>query len=362
MAIGGVVINFAAKTADAVRDIAKLTRELGDLDGKTDKVGSKLKAGLAAGAAAAGTALVAAGAAALDFAKKAGEDAAQAETLADTLKTLPGITDKMVAANSAWIDSMEIATNVADTDLRTAVSKLALATGDLGTAQDLTTVAVDAAAGSGKNLKSVTDALAKAAQGNTSALERQFPWLDKNKDGTVTLKEAVDGLKGAYKGAAEAAADRKPWERLDTVFGQIQEKLGEKFLPYLDDLAAWLKDKNNQKKLDEWIEDFGTLVETFATLAGWVKQTGDEFGKVFGPLVRAWNSIPKWLQDWIKEGMPIIPFSNNNKMRNVGITSPSNPNTYYGGTTMVTDEQVYRAVSSMMLRGDVRNGRAELVL
>ena len=105
---------------------------------KADGAGGKLKLGLAAGAAAVGSAMVGAGVALVDFAKQAGEDAAQAQTLADTLKPSPasrGHDD----TNAEWIDSMEIATNVADTELREAVSKLTLATGDLTEAQDLTT-------------------------------------------------------------------------------------------------------------------------------------------------------------------------------------------------------------------------------
>jgi hypothetical protein len=363
VAIGGVVINFAARTADAVRDVGKLTRELGDLDGKADGVGGNLKKGLAVGAAAVGTAMLGAGAAMLDFAQAAGEDAAEAENLANTLETIPGITDDMIRKNAEWIDSMQLATNVADTDLRQAVSKLTLATGNLGDAQDLTKIAVDAAAGSGKSLKTVTDAMAKAVAGNTGALQKQFPWLDANKDGTLTLDEAMDGLKGAYKDAATEVAKQKPWETLNTVIGEIQEKLGEKFLPYLQDLATWLKDPKNQKKLDEWIEGFGDFTDVLVDLAGAVSATASEFGKVFAPFKSAWNSLPEWLQNWIKDGMPIIPYSNTNKSRgSVTSTSPSQPRTTTASSLYVTDEQVYRAVNQLILRGDTRNGRAQLAV
>jgi hypothetical protein len=370
VAIGGVVINFAAKTADAVRDIGKLTRELGDLDGKADGVGSKLKKGVAIGAAAVGTAMVGAGAAMLDFAKAAAEDEAQAENLRRTLSKIPGVTEDMIDANSAWIDSMEIATSVADTDLRSAVSKLSLATGDLTRAQALTTVAVDAAAGSGKSLKTVTDALAKAAQGNTAALERQFPWLDKNKDGAVTLDEALQGLKGAYEGAAEAAADRKPWERFSAVMDQLKETIGESLLPYINRFSDWLKDKKNQQALRDFADD---VVDVVDAIAGLVKILWNLIGALKG----AWEWIDsvnkKWqgFLDSINRGIT-WPWEKGGRwpwQGGSGRAAPATAAAYaaygptaYTGQVMLTDEQVYRAVSSMILRGDVRNGRGALVL
>lgn len=290
MAIGGVVINFAARTADAVRDIGKLTTSLDKTDDKAEKAGSTFKKKLAVGVAAVGAALVAAGGAMVDFAKSAAEDAAEAQTLANTLKTIPGVTQKMVDANADWVDSMQIATGVADSDLRRAVSKLALATGDLTRAQKLTAIAADTAAGSGKNLDSITQALAKAVNGNTTALQKNFPWLDKNKDGAVTLDEALQGLEGAYKGAAEAAADRKPWERFKIVMGELGEILGNKMLPYLDRLSSWLKDAKNRRAMEDFASDVAAVVDVVAAAVR----------AVWG-LVNAMKSLWGWIDSVVKK-------------------------------------------------------------
>jgi hypothetical protein len=366
VAIGGVVINFAAKTVDAVRDINKLTRELTGLDRQGTTTGRSLKSNLKIGVAAVGAAMVTAGVAALDFAKAAAEDNAEAENLSRTLRKIPGITQDMIDANSAWIDSMEIATTVADTDLRTAVSKLALATGNLERAQELTTIAVDAAAGSGKSLKTVTDALAKAATGNTSALQRQFPWLDKNKDGAVDLDEALGGLKGAYEGAAKAAAARKPWERFSAVMGQLKEIIGEQLLPYLEDFSAWLADKKNQKRLSEFGEDVGTVVRAVAGLVrivwglvsalqaawGWLdsatKKVDAFYDAVNNMVTWPWEPGGRW--PWQRSGGRAAPAA-------AGATTRTTAAPLY-----VTDEQVYRAVNQLILRGDTRNGRARLAV
>jgi hypothetical protein len=266
VAIGGVVINFKAVTDAAVREIRNLTRSLDDTDKSArdaDKnhstLGKTLKTGLAAGAVAAGAAIVGVGTAMISFAEGAIADNKAAENLSDTLKTIPGITDAMVESNAAWIDSMEIATGVADDDLRAAVSKLALSTGDLSKAQDLAALAADAAAGSGKKYSTVVTALDKAVNGNTSALERQFPWLDKNHDGTVTLTEAVDGLGDAYTGAAEKAQDRDPWERIKTIWGQIKEQLGQWVIPLIEKFGEWFKKPENKKALSDMITKIGDM-------------------------------------------------------------------------------------------------------
>lgn len=266
MAIGGVVINFVAKTVDAVRDVDKLTGALKDVGKKADdagkktgKLSGKLKAGLAASAAIAGTAVVALADFMWEAGKAALEDEQSADKLAETLKNIPGITQKAIDANEDWISSMQLSTHVADTELRTAISKLTLATGDLKTAQELTTLAVDVAAGSGKNLTTVTDALAKAANGNTAALTRMFPWLDKNKDGTVTYAEAVEGLGDAYEGAAEKAADNDPWKKLKIIWDELKESLGTWLLPLVNKFGEWFKDKKNQRAIQDIIDKVGEL-------------------------------------------------------------------------------------------------------
>jgi hypothetical protein len=237
----------------------------------------------------------------------AGEDAAQAETLASTLASIPGITQSMIDANSEWIDSMERATLVSDTQLREAISKLSLATGDLGAAQDLTTIAIDAAAGSGKELSTVTDALAKAVGGNMTSLQKLFPFLvankeqlDTNRDGALSLDEAMKGLSDAYSGTAQAAANKKPWEQLQVVWEQIAEEIGAQLLPYLQQLAAWLTSPENQDAIKEIVDGFVKFTKAVADLTG-------KIAKILGPLGRIVDilmSINNWIQRILDLGNP----------------------------------------------------------
>lgn len=414
MAIGGVVINFVAKTAAAVFDVDQLTKALQDVDRKagkadtsTSSLGRNLKAGLAGAAAAVGTGLLAAGAALVDFGAEALADKKSADNLARTLKTIPGITDEMVTANDAWISSMQLATNISDTDLRNAVQKLALATGDLKTAQDLAALSTDAAAGSGKSYSKVSDAMAKAAAGNTSQLERMFPWLDKNKDGTLTLKEATDGLGKAYGGAAKAAADRSPWERLKTIWGEIKESLGTAVIPAVEEFGEWFKSKKNQKAVQDFIDGIAEAArqmgdELVPAIRDFLKWMGSEaarkdmsdFASDMRDLAGAVASLVSWLAsaygwakkvyDWLKKfddvttgaiwgkfGFPgsgratptgnAVRSANVNPMTRAAGTIAA-PVTTQAVTVIATEEQVYRAVSRLVMRGDARNGRTVMAV
>lgn len=373
--IGSVVVQFLADdkmskvVGNITRQVQNLNNDLDDTDSKSGRFGKAV----AGAALAAGTALAGAGAALITFAKAAAEDAAQAQNLANTLKTIPGVTDKAIAANAAWIDSMELATTVADTDLRVAVSNLALATGDLDQAQQLTTIAVDAAAGSGKNLKSITDALAKAVQGNTSALSRQFPWLDKNKDGTVTLDEALGGLEGAYKGAAKAAADQKPWERFAALMDQLKETIGNALNPQIEKFGKWLGDKKNQEKVTGFAEDIATVVKACAdfvgvliSIVGWFKTAYGWLDSLSKKLDDFYNAVDRFGKKWnpfyqgSRSASPAA-YGSGQYRQAPAARSLSTAAAPAAPPIFVTEEQVARAVGALLLRSQARNGRIVLL-
>jgi hypothetical protein len=286
MAIGGVVIQFKADADQANRETDKLSRKLKDVgdkgrdaDSKLSRLSRGLKIGVAAGATAAAIGIGAAAKSMFDMGREAWEDEQTVRALARTLETIPGITQAMIDKNELWIGRMEVATGVADTDYRNAISKLAVATGDLGRAQELAGLAADVAAGRNMSYAAAAKLMERAAAGNTAALEKQMPWLDANKDGTLTLAEATDGLGKKYKGAAEAAMNNDPWKRLNIIWGNMREALGQWLLPLMDRLAKWFADPKNQQKVAEYTakvaelsREFGTkLVAAIESAYKWIK-------------------------------------------------------------------------------------------
>jgi polyhydroxyalkanoate synthesis regulator phasin len=262
MSATSILVNVGAATSGAVRNLKDVSDELKKVDDSAKKSGGSWKSFgkiATAGVAGVGIAVGAAAAAMVDFAKAAIDDNKEAEKLAGTLEKIPGVTQKMIDKNAEWIDGMELATGISDTKLRDSVGKLAVTTGDLAKAQDLASLAADVAVGRNMSLESVTKLLEKAYSGNTTALKKQMPWLDANKDGTLTYAEAVEGLTGKYKGAAEAASNRDPWEKLKTIWGQLKEQLGQWVIPLIEKFGDWFKKKENQQKIQEFLEKVGEL-------------------------------------------------------------------------------------------------------
>ena len=97
------------------------------------------------------------------------------KAVADTCKKhgITAATEAQVAAVEQYIARTETAAAVSDTELRPAFANLVRATGDVTKAQELMTVALDVAAGTGKDLETVTEALQEAFQGEVGPLQAE---------------------------------------------------------------------------------------------------------------------------------------------------------------------------------------------
>jgi hypothetical protein len=341
---------------------------------------------------------VALGGALISAGKAAMEDKRAADNLANTLGNLKGVTQEQIDATGDWIDSMELATLVSDTDLRAAVGKLALATGNLSDAQNLAKLATDVAAGSGKNYATVTDAMAKAATGNTKQLIRQFPWLVLNKDGTLDLESATKQLGKTYSGAAAKAAANDPWKRLSVIWGMLTEALGEGLLPLLKTMGEWFAKPSNRQRILDIVKALGDFARTAGEKAAkaiekfleWLESPeGKRAMREFKSNLMAIIAVLKMMAHWIgvvlewcyrfarwisanpKAGkvvtgttrLPSIP-------QTASFAAATGPTATTSGTVnaaqfggapqnvIVTEEQIYRAVARLLMRGEARNGRA----
>jgi phage terminase small subunit len=212
------VDNFTKGLDKADKDVATFGDKVGDF-GK--------KAGLAF--AAAGAAAVAyAGKLAIDGVKSAIADAAAQEKLALTLKNVTGATDAQIAATEDYITKTSLAFGVTDDDLRPSLERLARATGDVEKAQKLQTVAIDVAAGSGKSLEAVTNAMAKAAEGNTAALGKLGIGLTSAQLKTMSMDQITAKLASTFENQASTQADtfQGKLNRLTIAFDEGKETVG----------------------------------------------------------------------------------------------------------------------------------------
>jgi hypothetical protein len=105
-----------------------------------------------------------------------------------------------------FIKGLQRQTGVLDDELRPAFQTLLVATGSVTAAQKGLNTALDVAAGTGDDVASVTKAIAKAYAGNTTALAKMVPGIDK----AVLASKDLDAINGElarlFGGQAATAA------------------------------------------------------------------------------------------------------------------------------------------------------------
>ena len=218
-------LSILADVDDLKKNLAKGTDEVQTFGSKIADFGKK--AGIAF--AVAGAAAVAyAGKLAIDGVKSAIADAAAQEKLAITLKNVTGATDAQIKATESYITQTSLAKGVTDDELRPSLERLARATGDVTSAQKLQALALDVAAGTGKSLESVTNALAKAQEGSTTALGKLGVGLSKAELAGMSVEQVFAKLGDTFENQASAKANtfQGQMDRLKIAFDEAKETVG----------------------------------------------------------------------------------------------------------------------------------------
>lgn len=191
------------------------------------------------------------------------EDQKSKVLLTKALEDNLGATNATVNGVEKFISKLQITTSITDDKLRPAFSKLAIATKDTDQAMRLMAVATDVAAGTGKNLDTVVQAMARSLAGSDTALTRLVP----------SIKGADDPLKAleeTFKGAAEAAANTDPYARMEIIFGELQEQIGTALLPILEDFSEWLATPEGQEKIQGIVDGIVDMVTKFGEFVDWL--------------------------------------------------------------------------------------------
>jgi len=138
--------------------------------------------------------------------KGAADDAKAQVQLEKSIRNTSNATSQQINGLRSFIQTTQFSTGVLDDQLRPALNRLVLSTGDVEKSQKLLTLALDVSAGTGKDLESVTTALAKAAGGQYTALQRLGVGLDKSILATKDLDLITGILTNKFSGQAAAAA------------------------------------------------------------------------------------------------------------------------------------------------------------
>ena len=230
-------------------DVDQLKKSLNaannDVENSSSRIGDfGKKAGLAfavAGAAAAAYA----GKLLIDGVKSAIEDEAAQAKLALTLQNVAGATNATVAATEAFILRTSLATGIADNQLRPSLERLVRATGDVTAAQNLQTLAIDVAAGSGKSLEAVSNAIGKAFEGNSLALGKLGIGLSAAELKSMSFNEVTLALSETFAGQATEQAETfaGKMDRLKVAFDEGKETVGSFVLDGITPLLTLFTEK-----------------------------------------------------------------------------------------------------------------------
>jgi len=239
-----------ALTLKLLADINDFTKNINKADNEVTTFGDKVtKFGKVAGAAflAAGVAAAAyAGKLAIDGVKAAIEDEAAQAKLATTLKNVTGATDKQIKATEDYILKQSLLFGITDDELRPSLDRLTRATGDVTKAQQLQSIAINVAAGTGKSLQAVTEALSKAQEGNLAGLTRLGVGLTKAEVSTMTFEQITAKLATTFEGQATVQADtfQGKMARLSVAFNEAKETVGSFILdavtPLVENIVKYI--------------------------------------------------------------------------------------------------------------------------
>jgi len=174
--------------------------------------------------------------------KAAVEDEAAQAQLARALVNVTNATDKQIASVEEQIKKMQMATGVADDELRPAFASLLRGTNNIELATKGLSLAMDISAGTGQDLAGVSDALAKAYGGNFKALKQLSPEIySMIKDG-ASLDDVMAALAGTFGGSAATAANtaQGQFKRLNVALDEAKESIGKALLPAITTILPYL--------------------------------------------------------------------------------------------------------------------------
>jgi hypothetical protein len=240
-----------------------------EVEGFGSKLGGFAKKAGAAFAVAGAAAAAYAGVLLVDGVKSAIEDEAAQAKLATTLENVTGATESQIKAVEDYITQTALANGITDDKLRPSLDRLIRSTKDATKAQELQSLALDIAAGTGKDLGAVSEALGKAYDGNLGALRRLGVGLDDSIIKSKNFDAAAAALSKTFEGQASKQAEtfQGKMARLTVAFDEAKETVGSYVLDALTPLLSGFVDKGIP------------AIQGFADTLG--KTLGPAFGQIF---------------------------------------------------------------------------------
>lgn len=370
-------LSILADVDQLKKSLAQGEKDAQSFGDKMGDVGKKVGAAFALAAAAAAAYAVKIG---IDGVKAAIEDEAAQVRLAGALKTATGATDAQIAATEAYITKTQLATGITDNDLRASFQRLSVSTKDVTKSQDLLNLAIDVSKGTGKDLATVTEALAKSYEGTDGKLAKLGIGLSAADLKTMDFTQTTQALADLYGGAAATAAEtfQGRLDRLKQGFEEGKEAIGVALLPVLEKMIGYIFEygvpifnkfkeawntiadaiDKNKEKFAEFIDLMTTYVlPVLKTIFGYLIDIGAKVASAiinaFGTILGAVTPIINFIIDSINmviRGINLIkPGADIGSLNNVGGSSSNFTygagNPVVGGSTKTTTPSIPKTSS-----------------
>ena len=285
-------LSILADVDQLKKSLAQADNDVKDSSSRIGDFSKKVGLAFAAAGAAAGAYAVKL---AVDGVKSAIADEAAQNRLATTLRNVVGATNDQVKAVEAQILKTSLLTGKTDEELRPSLDRLVRSTKDVEEAQRLQALALDISAGSGKSLEAVSNALAKAHDGNFAALNKLGVSIDANIIKSKDFDGATAALAATFKDQASVQANtfQGKMDRLKVAFDEGKETVGAFILDAITPLVSGFVNKV-VPAISEVASSIGTKLQPV------FQSFGDYFKNV---LVPAFQTLYNFIKDYI---VPIL--------------------------------------------------------
>ena len=348
MATGAVIARILTQYSDkgskaAAKDIQKMGKRFDDFSKRAVR-----SFGIAAAASAAFAVKLG-----VDAVKGAAADERQQTLLAGAIRNTTNATEAAIAANSKFLDSLELQVAIDNEQLMPALQRLVTSTGDLSQAQALLSLSTDVAAASGKDLASVSAALSKAVNGNFGALTKLGLPLDANAVKTKDLSKLLVELSRISAGQAAAAADtfQGRLTTLGLAVNQIKDKFGEALIPTLVVFTNYLTSKIIPN-LDYFAFVFQDKIRVAVdSSVAAIKEVATAFKNIYNAVKAINDVLPLGIAGWIQLGVALAALTKITVAYNIALK-------ILGFVTLVSNKAALQAVKVDMAGAAAKGAQA----
>ena len=173
-----------------------------------------------------------------------------------------------------YIASLQKTFHVLDDNLRPAYQTLLTSTGSVLDTQKALNVALDVSAATGKDLQSVSQALAKGYNGQTTAIQRLGVGIDKATLASGDMNKILDILTGKFKGQASVAADtyQGKLNALAIASANVKEIIGKDLLDAISLLGKDGSIDSAASSMEDLARETGNVIYGLADLISKAKE------------------------------------------------------------------------------------------